>query len=179
MKVIEVERLNQFIQANQRDEIVPVPIPIPPPIPIPVPPTPPLTPPLPVGLLGTKTNPIKLDKPYPPVNLGFTHSIKGKEFGLSANSKIYFEVDPALLKANSSAFQMVVKGLNCPTLSIYKAYYDKDIQTYTNDVYFTGKGTLDYVRDHVPRDFDSTKFLYALENQGAYWEIELWVQMLY
>ncbi len=131
----------------------------------------------PVGILGSKTNPYKLDKSYLAVNNGFTWAAKGNDFGIGSNTKIYFEVDPALLKSNASAFQMVIKGMNCPSLWIYKAYYNKNTQTYTDDVYFTSKGTLDYVKDLSPRDLDSYKFLYGLENKEASWEIQLWVQM--
>ncbi len=159
----KIDELKIWAFTNQREETV----------------TPPVVPPVipPVGILGSKTNPIKLNKMYAPVTNGFTHSSKGKEFGLASGAKVYFEVDPVLLKPNAPFFQMVVKGMNCPTLYIYKAYYDKNTQTYTDDVSFTSGGCVDPVRDLKPRDLDSTKFLYALENKGASWGIELWVQM--
>ncbi len=144
----------------------------PPPTPPPQPPPAPL-----VGALGSKTNPIKLDKPYSMVTNGFTHSNRGVDFTIGSSAKVYFEIDPALLKASASSFQMVVKGMNCPTLWIYKAYYDKNTQAYTDDVYFTAKGTLHYVSNSPSRPFSSTKFLYVLENGGASWGIQLWVQM--
>ncbi len=131
-----------------------------------------------VGELGTKTNPIKLNKPYGPVSSGFTYSSSTSMYTLGAGRKVYFEVDPALLKANASAFQMIVNGFNSSSLYIYKAYYDKNTQTYTEDVYYTAKGCGDYVRDSTYRDLDSTRFLYRLDNEGASWQIQLWVQML-
>ena len=179
-KIVDVDKLNQWIQTNQRDEAV-----VPPPVTcpagqhwdvtlqkcvvdVPVPP--------PVGVLGTKTNPIKLDQSYTPVRSGFTYG--NSYYQIGDNAKVYFEIDPALLKESSSSFQMTIKGMNGP-LAIYKAYYDKNTQSYkpADDVYFTAKGCLDYVASSASHPFSSTKFLYALENGGGSWGIQLYVQM--
>ncbi len=170
-KVVDVDKLNLWIQANQRDEVI-VPPPVPPPLPPPVPP-----PPV-IGALGSKTNPYKMNVMYPDVSGGYVAEKKGKAFSIGTNAKVYLEVDPSILKPSANAFQMVIKGMNCPTLTIYKAYYNKITQTYTDDVYFTAKGTLNYVASSPSRPFSSTKFLYVLENGGALWTIECWVQML-
>ncbi len=184
MKIIEVDKVmplinsidnsiqvcKTWIQANQREESVIVTPPVVPPV------VPPVIPP--IGVLGAKTNPIKLDKPYSRVRNGFTHSQNDrKEFGLAPDKRIYFEVDPTFLKPTSTSFQMTIKGMNGP-LVIYRAYYDKITQTYksVDDVYFTAKGCLDYVASNVSRPFSSTKFVYGLEVSES-WEIELWVQM--
>ncbi len=180
MKIIEVDKvmplissldnsmqaLKIWIQANQREEAMTPPV------------VPPIVPPVPpVGELGSKINCIKLDKPYSLVTNGFTHSSRGVAFTIGSGKKVYFEVDPTLLKANASTFRMIVKAMNNSVLGISKAYYDKITQTYTNDVSFASGGTIDTVLNNASHPFSSTKFLYALENGGESWGIELYVQV--
>jgi hypothetical protein len=134
---------------------------------------PPPPPPPPTGEQGSKGNPFKMNVPYSKVMNGFIAERKGYSFSIGA-SKLYVEVDPNVIKPGSKSFRLYVKPMNCPTLAVYRAYYDKLTNSVTDDVKI---GTMDTVSTSPARPFASTKFLYALENTGEAWTIESWVQV--
>jgi hypothetical protein len=130
----------------------------------------------PPGGAGSKSNPFKLNTPYSKVSSGYTYG-STPSYQLGAGAKVYFEIDPVSLKTSASAFQMTIKGMNCVSLGISRAYYDKNSQTYSDDVFIGYGGIIDTVRTNVAHPFSSTKFLYVLENTGVSWTIELYVQV--
>ncbi len=180
MKIIEVTQLNAWIQANQRDETVPVPVPTPTPVPIPTPlPIPPA--PTPTGVLGSKTNPIKLDKPTTKVANGYIPSTSPNNsrgnYVTYAGSKLYFEVDPFVTTGRSSkGFGLQIKFYN-QGLSVYKSTQNKATGLYSTEVRKIG-GYVDIVYDNKPDKIDNTRYLYAIDNiTNTSFNIEIWAEI--
>ncbi len=190
MKVIEVDKvmpllnsldnsiqaLKAWIQANQRDEgVVPPPVTCPPGqhwdvtlqkcmVDVPIPPIPP------VGELGSRTNPIKLNKLTSklPSGPGYTFSPDGTGAYSSltrAGVKVYFEVDPISIDGRSAKqFQYTVKGYNNSKLRFYRVVCPKggvipaeDTRIYSN---YSMSETV------ISADIDQNRYIYCVESRG-------------
>ncbi len=174
VRVIDVDKLMAWITANQRDEAIPSlssdvqPIVQPAPI-IVSQSTVALAP---SGPLGSKTNPIKLNKTTSQVFNGFIpenspNDSKGTLY-VPATSKVYYEVNPIW------AFKLFVKfyagaGVVC------KLTQDKITGEYSSEVC---QGS-DSFMDIVMNPSINKKYLYAIDNSlsPAAANDEMWVQM--
>jgi len=126
--------------------------------------------PTPSGPLGSKTNPIPINKPTTKVAGGYIPSTSPDNsrgtYVIRAGQKVYFEVDPAATTGRSvSAFGLQIKFYN-QSLPVCKSIQDKTTENYSTEVCRVG-GYADIVYDNIPYKIDNTKFLYAIDNSSC------------
>ncbi len=171
VKVIDVDKLTAWISSNQRDEVTITPQPgVTQPTPTVV--IQPSIAPAPSGPLGSKTNPIKLNKTTSQVFNGYIpenspNDSKGTIY-IPATSKVYYEVDPI------GAFKLFVKfyagaGVVC------KLTQDKITGEFSPELCQGSDSFMDIILSPVA----NKKFLYAIDNSlsPAAANDEMWVQM--
>jgi hypothetical protein len=150
VKVIDVDKLIAWTTANQRDEVIPTLGPTPSPTPSPAPTL--GSAPVPSGPLGSKTNPIKVNKlqgyVYVPENCS------SPEISIPATSKVYFEVDP-----NGQSFKFFV-GFYSGAGTICKCLQDKITGQFSPEECRGSDSYFDIVLNPSP----TKKFLYAIDN---------------
>jgi uncharacterized protein YcfL len=132
------------------------------------------------GAPGTKTNPIKINKPTTKVASGYIPSIS-PENGRGAvkvpvGQKAYFEVDPlATTDRSVIGFGVSVKfysGMG----AVCKLTQDKATLAYSSEVCRGSTSYIDTVYDNQPYEVDNTRFLYAIDNSSGAAEAsdEIW-----
>lgn len=129
-----------------------------------VPPTPP-----PSGALGSKTNPIRINKwstkgfyiPYLSPN-----DSRG-DISVPAGSKWYFEVDPLATTGKSVPSFLFMAKFFSGGGSVCKLTQDKITGSYTREACSGSTIFADSVFDNSPYNINNTKFLYAIDNSGG------------
>jgi plastocyanin len=122
------------------------------------------------GASGTKTNPIKINKPTTKVANGYIPSTSLDNsrgtYVIKAGQKVYFELDPLATTGRSVlAFGLQIKFYN-QSLPVCKLIQDKTTGNYSTEVCRIG-GYADIVYDNSPYEIDNTKFLYAIDNSSC------------
>ena len=132
------------------------------------------------GALGSKTNPIKLNKPMVLVDKGYMSGISPDDtmggINLPGNTKLYFEVDPLETTGiSASSFGLNTKFYN-QAFSVCKSLYSKVAKTFSAETWGFPSTYRDIVYDNQPNDLDLYKYLYGVHNDGpANFRIDVWV----
>lgn len=181
VKVIDIDKLMAFINIAQRDEVIVSPQPgVIQPTPTVI--TQPSVAPTPSGPLGSKTNPIKLNKLMDMVYHGYmAQDSPNGTYGtisLPAYTKLYFEVD-TLETAGISAgsFGINTKFYNM-AFSVWKSLLDKKTGAYLTELCAgPPSGYRDIVYNNQPNNLDNYKYLYAIDNlnNDTSFNIDVWV----
>ena len=134
----------------------------------------------PSGPLGSKTNPIKIDKPTTKVASGYIPSISPDNgrgaVKVPAGAKAYFEVDTLTTTDRSViGFGVSVKfysGMG----AVCKLTQDKATLAYSSEVCQGYTSFSQAVYDNQPYEVDNTRFLYAIDNSSGTAEVsdEIW-----
>lgn len=154
VKVIDADKLMAWISLNQRDEVTIIPQPgVTQPTPTVV--IQPSVAPAPSGPLGSKTNPIKLNKTSSQVYGGYIpENCSSPEISIPATSKVYFEVDP-----NGQSFKFFV-GFYAGAGTICKCTKDKATGEFFAEECRGSDSYFDIVINPSPTKI----FLYAIDN---------------
>jgi hypothetical protein len=149
-----------------------------------------VTPP-PIGALGSKTNPIYMNRAGVRAGTYYASVVDPdgvSYFWLPANSKTYFVVDPDVYSTNVRYFAFGTQGFNNPTLIYTRLPQTKAGVDLEGSETSTGNNTGDtgdQVMDLMPLDmhgvggvgvayaFQSTRFLYAVRNPGETFRINI------
>jgi hypothetical protein len=158
-KVIDKDQLVAWINANQRDEVIPTPVPAPAPAPSPTPTPAPAPLPQPSGVWGSKTNPFKINKPGGGYNIYIPENTLDGSISIPRGSKIYYEIDPVLIGGDAFKVGAVFYSGACTVCKLTQdkvtgAYSSEDCRGYT--------GLLDIVHDGQPYKLADKKFLYVI-----------------
>jgi hypothetical protein len=136
--------------------------------------------------LGSKTNPIPINKwnggrsliYYPSTATGNPNPASTP---LAVNQKIYFVADSAVTGKTISKFYFTVMGFNNVDLFYTKVVQDKAGNDLSAEVTLLNNGgdTFDQVINNMPYNFDTTRFLYAIEDRsGNFGPPDVWVQFM-
>jgi hypothetical protein len=138
------------------------------------------TPIIPSGPLGSKTNPIPVNKGPERGNVYRPATAVGKATPLRTNQKTWFVIDKAVNKA-VKYFNFTTQGFNNVELVYTKIVQDKAGHDLTEEISLPNhSGDIhDQMVNNAPYDFNTTRFLYSIEDKsGAYGPPDVWVQFL-
>lgn len=134
----------------------------------------------PSGPLGSKTNPIKINKPTSKILNGYIPSPSPDDsrgsVTIPTGAKAYFEVDPLTTTGRSvDAFGVTVKSYTGGAV-VCKLTQDKITGTYSSETCQGYSAFMSNVYDNQPYDIDKTRFLYAIDNSsgGASASDDIW-----
>ncbi len=139
-----------------------------------------------VGELGTKTNSIPLNKDMNQNNIYFPSTGGGDggstiTVGGFGGGKTYFLVDTSFCKNQPvSSFTVIIKGYNNTNLYYSKIPQDKagnDLAAEIPIANYMGDG-LDMVVNNQSYGFSTTRWLYAIDNIGVSFPIDINVQFV-
>ncbi len=120
---------------------------------------------------GSKTRPFKLDQVLANGNGMALHTYPS--FTLAANSKVYFEVDPAACP-NPMLFIMNVMGYNNPILKFSFLIINKSTgQEVQGEIPLWQNSSLGFNVWNQGR-FAINKWVFGVENPGPAWTIDIW-----
>lgn len=161
------------------------PAPAPAPIPVPAPTPAPPPSPAPISPLGSKTNPIPMNKLRGGRGLVYlastaTGSPNLASTPLAGGQKVYFMVDTAVTGQTISYFKYTVQGFNNPNLVYSKVVQDKQGNDLTSETTMSNNtgDTTDTIYNNQSYPFSNTRFLYAIENKAGAYSADVWVQFL-
>jgi hypothetical protein len=139
----------------------------------------------PSGPLGSKTNPIPMNKPNP---FSSTTYYASTAIGspapsstlLSPDQKTWFVVDSAVTGKTIKRFYWTVQGYNNPDLVYTKVVQDKAGNDLSAEVTLLNNGgdTFDQVTNNMPYNFGTTKFLYSIQSIGRSFTLDVLVNFI-
>ncbi len=134
-------------------------------------PTPTPTPqPQPSGVSGSKTNPIKLNKPSGQMGGYISRGSPDEGWGtvtLPSRTILWFEVDPLETAGRSVASFGVNGKFYNSAFSVRKCTQNKVTGEYSAETSKPPRGFRDIVYDGTPWEIDNYKFLYGFDNSAG------------
>jgi hypothetical protein len=125
---------------------------------------------VPSGPLGSKTNPIPMNKGPNRGMVYFASTATQDAYTpLAANSKTWFVVDSAVAGQTISKFYFTTQGFNNVDLVYTKVVQDKAGNDLTAETALQNSSgdTQESVLNNKPYNLNSTRLLYAIENRGT------------